>query len=298
MILRSFLFVPADSEKKLAKVDGCGADAVILDLEDAVTPSRKALARDLLCRFLRQRPPGQRSCQLWVRINPLQSRLALDDLAAVIPASPEGIMLPKCAGPEAVQQLGHYLDALETVASLPAGRTQILPLITETAAAALSIGRYAGATLPRLYGLTWGAEDLSADLGAGDNRDASGNFSDCYRMVRAQTLLAARALGVEPVETLHADFRDVEGLRSSSRTAAGEGFSGRLAIHPAQVAPINDSFLPSAREIALAEKVVAAFEANPDAGTVGIDGSMYDLPHLRRARRILDLAAAHAPADR
>lgn len=292
MIIRSFLFVPADSEKKLSKVDNCGADAVILDLEDAVTPERKVPARELLREFLQARTPAKRALKLWVRINPLQTGLALADLAAVMPAAPDGIMLPKCRGPEDVLRLGHYLDAMETTAEIAPGRTQVLPLITETAEAALSINRYAGATLPRLYGLTWGAEDLSADLGASDNRDVSGGLSLTYRLVRAQTLLAARALGVEPVETLHADFRDAQSLKDSSRSAMREGFSGRLAIHPAQVAAINESFLPSEQEIELARKIVAAFAAQPDAGTVGIDGSMYDAPHLRRSQRLLSLLSA------
>jgi citrate lyase subunit beta/citryl-CoA lyase len=292
VILRSFLFVPGDSEKKLDKAGDSGADALILDLEDAVTEGRKAQARARVAEHLGSRPPGARALQLWVRINPLDSGLALEDLQAVLPGAPDGIVLPKCTGPEAVQQLSHYLDAFETTAGLNAGRTRILPLVTESAASALSMARYHQARLPRLFGLTWGAEDLSADLGATDKLDDRGELSFTYRLARSQTLLAARALGVQPIETLYADFRDDAGLVASSRAAYREGFSGRLAIHPAQVPAVNAAFLPSASDVALAERIVQAFAASPEAGAVGIDGTMYDRPHLQRAQQTLALFRA------
>jgi citrate lyase subunit beta/citryl-CoA lyase len=289
VIIRSFLFVPGDSEKKLGKSGDSGADALILDLEDAVTGARKAHARALVADHLRGHRPGERPGQLWVRINPLDSGLALADLQAVVPGEPDGIVLPKCAGPESVQQLSHYLEAFETAAGLAAGGIRLLPLVTESASSALTLARYHAAALPRVFGLTWGAEDLSADLGATGKLDDSGELSFTYKLARSQTLLAARALGVQPIETLYADFKDDAGLAASSRAAYREGFSGRLAIHPAQVPVLNEAFLPSASDLALAERIVQAFAAAPDAGTVGIDGSMYDRPHLQRARQVLAL---------
>ena len=294
--LRSMLFIPGDSEKKLGKVDACGADAVILDLEDSVAPPNKRQARELVAAFIAARPRAARKVQLWVRINPLDTDLALDDLAAVIGSAPDGIMQPKANGAADVVQLSHYLDALETQAWLPLGSTAIVPLVTETARAPFALGEYATTPLPRLAGLSWGAEDLSAALGASTNHAPGGGFAFTYRMVRAQTLMAAHAAGVPAIDTLHADFRDDAGLLSSSREARAEGWSGRLAIHPAQVGPINTGFSPSAEDVALATRIVAAFEADPGLGTIGIDGRMFDIPHLKAARRTLSIAAA-TPAD-
>ncbi|MAC12812.1 MAG: CoA ester lyase [Sphingorhabdus sp.] len=292
--LRSFLFIPGDSEKKLGKVDGCGADAVILDLEDAVAPAKKQAARQLVADFLKDRPAGQRNPQIWVRVNPLDGDLTLGDLTAVIDGAPDGIVHPKADEPADVARLSHYLDALEAQAGLEQGSTKILPVATETARAPFALGDYADAGLNRLYGLTWGAEDLSAALGASGNRGADGEWAFTYKMVRSLTLMAAHAAGVAAVETLHADFRDEEGLRASSRAARAEGFSGRLAIHPAQVGPINESFLPGADEVDFARRVVAAFEADPGVGTVGIDGKMLDIPHLKAARQTLALHEAYS----
>lgn len=290
--LRSLLFIPGDSDRKLAKADSTGADALILDLEDAVAPENKPRARALVPQFLAARPPGARPSQLWVRINPLDTEFALADLAAVVRAAPDGIMLPKANGPEDVQRLSYYLDALEAQAELPAGLIRILPVATETACAPFRLGAYATAHLPRLIGLTWGAEDLAAALGASTNLDASGQWSFTYRMVRAQMLLAAHAAGIQAIDTLHIDFRDDAGLRAASRAARAEGFTGRIAIHPAQVAAINESFAPSAEDIAHAERVVAAFAASPGTGTVGLDGKMLDIPHLKQARQVLAQAEA------
>jgi citrate lyase subunit beta / citryl-CoA lyase len=291
--IRSFLFIPGDSEKKLAKADGAGADALIFDLEDAVAPANKPLARQLVPQFIAQRPRAARKSQLWVRINPLDSGLALADLAAVVASGPDGLMLPKANGPADVLQLSHYLDALEAQSGVPAQSIKILPVATETAVAPFRLGDYATAGLSRLLGITWGAEDLSAALGASTNLDASGQWALTYRMVRSMCLLAARAAGVQAIDTLFVDFKDEAGLRASSRAARAEGFTGRIAIHPAQVVAINESFMPSREEIEHARRVVAAFDAAPGAGTVGLDGKMIDIPHLKQAQGVLAQAAAY-----
>lgn len=288
--LRSFLFIPGDSDKKLSKVDDCGADAVILDLEDAVAPPNKALARSMVADFLQQRPSGKRPVELWVRINPLASGLAEDDLAAIVAAAPDGIMQPKIDGPVDVSALSNLLDDLELKHNISLGSIRILPVATETPIAPFRLGDFGTAVLPRLAGLTWGAEDLSAAMGASTNLGSDGKWAFTYQMVRSLTLMAAHAAHVAAIETLYVDFRDDEGLRASCSAARAEGFSGRIAIHPGQVAAINECFSPSADEIAFACRVVEAFEVNPAVGTVGIDGKMYDIPHLKAALRTLALA--------
>ena len=286
-MLRSFLFIPGDSEKKLGKADGAGADALILDLEDSVAPANKPQARAMVRAFLFDRPRAERSSQLWVRINPLDTEMALGDLAAVVAGAPDGIMIPKADGPEDVRQLSHYLDALEAQAGVEAGSIRILPVATETAVAPFRLGDYAAAGLTRLAGLTWGAEDLSAAVGASTNLDPAGGWALTYRMVRSLTLLAAHAAGVQAIDTLFVDFKDDDGLRQSCRDARAEGFSGRIAIHPAQVAGINECFSPSEAEIEHARRVIAAFAAAPGVGTVGLDGKMLDIPHLKQAHGVL-----------
>ena len=292
--LRSLLFIPGDSEKKLGKVDGCGADAVILDLEDAVSPGNKVRARELVAAFIKERPRGKRRPQLWVRVNPFDSGLTEDDLAAIIPAGPDGIMQPKTDGPACVQRLSDMLDPLEAANGIAAGSIRILPVATETPIAPFRLGDFAGAAIGRLAGITWGAEDLAAAIGASTNLDASGEWAFTYKMVRSLTLLAAHASGVQAIETLFVDFRDEAGLRKSCRAARAEGFSGRLAIHPAQVAAINESFMPSAEEVAHAQRVLDAFAAADGAGTVGLDGKMIDIPHKKQAERLLAQAEAFA----
>ena len=293
--MRSLLFVPGDSDRKMARIDGCGADAVILDLEDAVAPAEKPAARTRVAALLASRPHGGRTPRLWVRINPLDTAEALLDLAAVVPGAPDGIVQPKIDGPEDVRRLSHYLDALEAAHGLAAGSIPILPVATETAAAPFALGGFAGAGLDRLAGLTWGAEDLASALGASGNRDADGGWTFTFRLVRSLCLMAAHAAGVPAIETLHADFRDEPGLAETSRAARAEGFSGRLAIHPAQVAAINSAFVPSADEAAEARRVVAAFDAAPGAGAVSLDGRMLDRPHLTAALRTLAQAEAFDP---
>ena len=288
MTPRSWLFIPGDSDKKLGKADGAGADALILDLEDSVVPENKGAARDKVLAHLLARPKAQRASELWVRINPLHDA-ALPDLAAVMAGNPDGIMIPKTTGAGDVARLSHYLDAFEAAHGLPAGGTRVLPVATETAAGTLKLLEFADSVLPRLIGLTWGAEDLSTALDASTNLDPAGGWALVYRLARVQVLLAAKAAGVAAIETLYVDFRNEAGLRQTSAEAAAEGFSGRIAIHPSQVAPINEAFAPSEAAVAHARRVVAAFAAQPGAGTVGLDGKMLDIPHLKQARRQLAL---------
>ena len=288
MTPRSWLFIPGDSDKKLGKADGAGADALILDLEDSVVPESKPVAREKVLAHLLARPRAERVSQLWVRINPLDDA-ALQDLAAVMAGNPDGIMIPKTNGAGDVARLSHYLDAFEAAHGLPAGGTRILPVATETAAGTLKLLEFADRVLPRLIGLTWGAEDLSTALGASTNLDPAGGWALVYRLARVQVLLAAKAAGVAAIDTLYVDFRDEAGLRQTSTQAAEEGFSGRIAIHPAQVAPINAAFAPSVAAVAHARRIIAAFDAQPGAGTVGLDGRMIDIPHLKQARNQLAL---------
>lgn len=290
--IRSFLFIPGDSEKKLGKVDGVAADAFILDLEDAVALARKPAAREMVPAFIKDRPRATRKSQLWVRVNPLDTPWTLEDLAAIAPSAPDGIMLPKVNGPEDVAQVSHYLSALETASGVEPGSIKILPVATETAASAFRLGDYAAARLERLYGLTWGAEDLSSAIGASGNIDATGEWTHTYKMVRSLCLLGAHAAGGEAVDTLYVDFRDPEGLRASCKASRAEGFSGRVAIHPAQVDIMNECFSPSPEEVDFARKVVELFAANPDSGTLGLDGKMLDIPHLKQAERTLAMHEA------
>jgi citrate lyase subunit beta/citryl-CoA lyase len=279
---RSFLFVPGDSEKKLARSRDTGADALILDLEDSVAPARKALARDMVATALQNKGGPQ----AWVRINPLDEG-GITDLAGIVRPGLAGIMIPKIGGIADVIRLGHYLDVMEARENLPAGAVRILPVATETPRAPFGLSEIADARLPRLLGLTWGAEDLSTALGASTNQDETGAFAFTYRMVRSMCLMAAKAAGVEPIETLYADFRDTDGLLASCAAAAREGFTGRIAIHPAQVAGINQAFSPSEADVAHARRVIEAFAAQPDVGTVGLDGKMLDIPHLKQAKQVL-----------
>ena len=284
MRLRSLLFVPGDSERKFAKASGSDADGLIFDLEDSVAPGKKAEARAMVAGWLDARSPAAPFAH-WVRINPFATGLALGDLAAVVRPGLDGIVLPKAEMAEVVR-LGHCLDALEARAGMAEGAVRIVVVSTETPAAVLNLAAY-GAGHPRLAALTWGAEDLSAELGSLDNKDEAGAWLPVFAHARSACLLAAAAAGVPALDTLHADFRDAEGLARGCRAARREGFAGRIAIHPDQIPVINEAFSPTPAEVAEAERVVAAFAASPDVGTVGIDGKMYDIPHLRRAERML-----------
>ncbi len=292
MPVRSWLFVPGDSEKKLGKAIGTGADMLILDLEDSVAAENKAAAREMTGAWLaahREQVTGGKRIGRWVRINALDSRQWREDLLAVLPGAPDGIMLPKSAGPESVQQLSAEIYELESRSGLAPNAVKIMPLVSETASAALTIANYAAAAMPRLAGLTWGAEDLSAALSATRKRDQDGRWTDTFRFARTQTLLAAHARGVMAIDTLHADFADAKGLKRAAEEARADGFAGMLAIHPAQIEIINAAFTPSEDELAEARAIVAAFKQNPGVGTLQIDRRMIDRPHYKLALRVLGI---------
>jgi citrate lyase subunit beta / citryl-CoA lyase len=281
--LRSLLFVPGDSERKLSRAPQSGADALILDLEDSVVPANRPLARRQTRDFLES--AGSVEFRRYVRINPLSSGVALDDLAAVVGGRPNGILLPKC-DPEDLKTLDHYLSALETVSMLPPRSIRVIAIATETPAAIFALGGYRGVS-PRLEAITWGAEDLAARLG-GNNRRADGVYDDAYRLARSLCLLGAAAAGVIPIDTIYTDFKDEAGLRAECAAARRSGFTAKMAIHPAQVPVINQAFAVSHEELVWARKVVRAFAENPEAGTIAIDGKMIDKPHLTLAHRLLD----------
>jgi citrate lyase subunit beta/citryl-CoA lyase len=282
-MIRSFLFVPGDSERKLAKAPDAGADAIIVDLEDSVSAGHRPLARELAREYIDGRD------DVWLRINPVDSSEAMADLQAVMPASPCGIVLPKARSADDATRLATKLDELESRFGIAAGHTRILPLCTERPRALFALDSYVGAT-PRLAGLTWGAEDLSAALGARASRDADGNWLSPYELARSLCLFAAAAAEVPAIDTVYTDFRDAQGLASYAQRAARDGFTGMLAIHPAQIATINDAFSPSEQDVRRAERIVALFRDNPGAGALALDGEMIDKPHLVQARRIVALA--------
>lgn len=291
MLLRSWLFVPGDSERKLAKGRDNPADALILDLEDSVSDDRQQVARDMVCAYLKANPDRSRQ-QLWVRINPLDNELSLPDLAAVMPGAPDGICLPKVYSAKDVNTLAHYLSALEAREGLPLGSTKILCVATETAASLLTFHTYLDGISQRLVAMTWGGEDLAAALGASDNRNpANGEYDDPYLMAKSLCLATARAIGAQPVGVVHVNFRDLAGLEADCLRERRAGFVGKIAIHPDQAGVINRAFTPSGEEVAYARRVVDMFEKNPGLGTVGLDGKMLDMPHLKQARNVLALAA-------
>ena len=284
--MRSLLFIPGDSPKKLDKGVTSGADAIIVDLEDAISPERKAQARDITLAYLKQVQPIAKRPRLLVRINGLQTGLTDADLDVVVAGRPDAIMLPKAEGGAAVIHADAKLAAREAMHGLPAGSIGMVAIATETAKALFLAGTFAGAS-PRLTGLTWGAEDISAEIGAEANRDKDGNFLDLYRLARSLCLAGAAAAKVQPIDTVYVDFRNDAGLRRECEEARRDGFTGKMAIHPAQVPIINEVFTPTAEAIAKARAVIAAFAADPGAGTVGIGGVMYDRPHLERAKQLL-----------
>ena len=289
---RSWLFVPGDSEKKLGKAMSTGAHAVIVDLEDAVAmsakPQARTMARDWL-KIHRQHVTENRPIARWVRINAIDTGMWREDLEIVMAGAPDGVMLPKCEGPEQIRLLAAEIYELEQRNRVALGATRILPLVSETAASALTIPSYVDAPMPRLAGLTWGAEDLSAVLGASRKRDTNGAWTDAFRFIRAQCLLTAHAKSVWAIDTLHDDFRDVAGTRRAAESARADGFTGMLAIHPDQVGVINAAFAPSEEELAEAQAIVALFAESPHAGTLQYNGRMIDQPHLRMARQLLGI---------
>lgn len=281
-MLRSMLFVPADSERKLARAAASAADALILDLEDSVMPDRKKAARTMAARYLRERLAA---CPVWVRVNDLASGELLDDLAAVLPARPAGIVLPKIRGPEEITTVSNYLDALEVAYGISIGSSRLLVLLTETPSAVLRMGELARLSAPRLSAVGWGAEDLSSAIGAGDPRLPGGAWRDMYVHARNQCILAAHALQVDALDTVHVNYKDSAGLQTACVESRHDGFTGRFAIHPDQVPIINRAFTPGPDEVALAHRIVAAFASG--SGAVSIEGKMYDLPHLKAAKRLI-----------
>jgi len=279
---RSILFVPGDSPRKFELAAAGEADALVLDLEDSVAPEAKAAARGTVRAMLAKGAPGK---PLWVRVNPLDSGLAEADLAAVIGGRPYGVLLPKSRGGEDVRRLAALLDRHEATAGVPVGGTQILPIATELGAAMFGLGTYAGSS-PRLWGLTWGAEDLAADLGTLVNR-LDGQFTEPFRVARSLCLFGAAAAGVRAIDTVCVDLENDAVAAAESLEARRDGFTGKMAIHPRHIGAINAAFTPSASEREWARKIVAAFEANPNLGTFRLEGRMIDRPHLRAARRVL-----------
>lgn len=290
MTLKSLLFVPGDSEKKLAKAESTGADALLLDLEDAVSQDRLPVARSLVLEYLKSH--NRQHQQVWVRINPLNTPLALPDLVAVMAGQPDGIVLPKPLDASDVLQLDHFLSALEQREGIKVGHTRILPVATEVAGALFSLNTYAGCSA-RLAGLTWGAEDLATSVGASTNKKDNGEFDDTFLLARSLCLLAAANAGVQAIDTLSVDFRNTESLQADVQRARRQGFSGKLAIHPDQVPIINQGFKPSAQEIQHAQRIVDAFAHAQGAGAVQLDGKMIDKPHLTHALRMLATNTGH-----
>jgi citrate lyase subunit beta/citryl-CoA lyase len=284
--MRSFLFIPGDSPKKLDKGMGSGADALLLDLEDSISPQSKAQARATTVAFLKEARTVANRPRLYVRINGLATGLTDDDLDAVVAARPDGVMFPKAEGGAAVIHCDAKITAREALHGVPDGALDILAIATETAQAIFLAGTYTGAS-KRLKGLTWGAEDLSVELGAEANRDRDGHFLAPYQLARSLCLAGAAAAQVQAIDTVYVDFRNEAGLYEECEDARRDGFTGKMAIHPAQVAIINEVFTPTTDAVKRAEAVIAAFAENPSAGTVGIGGVMYDRPHLERARQLL-----------
>lgn len=284
MRLRSLLFVPGDSERKYERAQASGADALILDLEDSVAPEGKAGARRLVRRMLSDHT--SRDWSFFVRPNPLDTGLTLADLEAVVRPGLDGLVIPKANGAADVVEISRMLDEVEEAAGMTTDTVKLIVICTETPAALFNLGSYIPPH-PRLIGLTWGAEDLAAAVGATSNRDLDGNLTFPYQLARAQCLFAASAAGVAPLDTPYTDFRDTAGFAADCARARRDGFAGRLAIHPDQIETINAGFTPSPAEIERARAIIAAFDANPGAGTVGIDGKMYDAPHLKAARRTI-----------
>ena len=285
-MMRSLLFVPADGGSKLDKAMASGADAVIVDLEDSIVPERKPQARAAALDFLKANRSNKDRPRLLVRINGLDTGMTDADLDIIVAGKPDAVVFPKAEGGPTVVHLDAKLTAREAMADVPEGQVKILAQAVESAAGLFAAGTFRGAS-ERLIGLTWGPEDLSAELGAETNRDAQGRLTEPYRFARSVCLYAAAAAKLPAIETVYVDFRNTEGLRSDTEDARRDGFTGRLAIHPAQVPIINEVFTPTGEQIERAKAIVAAFAAQPGAGAIGIDGKMYDRPHLARAQRLL-----------
>lgn len=284
--MRSLLFVPADSERKFEKALGSGTGAIILDLEDSVAHANKAKAREIASALLRDAKTREKRPALYVRVNALDTGLTDLDLDGVMREGPDGVMLPKSATGADVQHLAAKLAVREAEYALADGATKIIAIATETAHSIFGLGSYRGAS-HRLEGLTWGAEDLSADIGAETPRHADGTYTQPFAMVRAMALFAAHAADALAIDTVYPNFRDAAGFRADCELARRDGFVAKMAIHPDQVPVIEEIFAPPAHEIERAKKIVALFADNPGAGVIGLNGEMLDRPHLKRAERLL-----------
>jgi citrate lyase subunit beta/citryl-CoA lyase len=282
--MRSFLFVPGDSVRKFESAKKTAADALILDLEDSIAPDQKVAARGITREMLDARHPNQK---MYIRVNALDTGLTLGDLAAVMPGRPDGIVLPKCEGAADVNHLALYLDAFEAASNLEQGSTRIVVVATETARAVTKLFDFEGAS-PRLWGMMWGAEDLAASLGASRNRTA-GRFHGPFLLARDLCLISAAAAGVVAIDTIATDIDDLVALKEEAIAARQDGFLSKAVIHPKHVDVVNAAFMPTDEEIAWSQKVVKAFDDNPDTGVVRLDGKMLDRPHLRAAEKILAL---------
>ena len=280
---RSWLFAPGDSDRKMSKAIASEADQVILDLEDSVTPAAKPQARRMVAEALAA--AGEGGARIWVRVNPLAGGLVPEDLEAIMPARPGGIMLPKAESGADVATLDALLTALERKHGIAPGVTMVHPLVTETAAAMFGTGSYRDA--PRLAAMSWGAEDLADSIGALGNTGADGRYRPTYELARSLCLLGAAAAGVPAIETIMGDFRDTDGLKTRAEMVRRDGFRGMLAIHPDQVPVINAAFTPGEDEVAEAREIVRLFAENPGAGTIAGPKGMLDRPHLSRAQQIL-----------
>ncbi len=284
--MRSLLFVPADNARKLEKARASGADALILDLEDSVAASAKEDARHRAAAFIRDAGKHTDGPKLIVRVNALETGLTDSDLDAIIPHAPFAIMLPKACGGADIQHLSVKIAVREAENNLTDGSIGIVPIVTETAQAIFGLGSYRGAS-HRLCAMTWGAEDLATDIGAPVNRMEDGDYTPPFLLARNRMLFAAASAGVEAIDTVFANFRDLNRFERECRAARRDGFTGKMAIHPDQAAVINAVFSPSEIELAQARRIVDAFTQNPDAGVIAIDGAMIDRPHLLKAQRLL-----------
>lgn len=294
MASRSWLLVPGDNDTKLVKAGTSGAEAIVLDLEDGVVPGQKAQARAMARDWLqihRTQILESRPFTRWVRINSIDTNWWREDLATVMSAAPDGIIVPKATGPDQLQALSAELYEFEQRVGVPTNSTRIVPVVGEDPISALTIHTYATATLPRLAGLAWGAEDLASAIGASRRRDERGQWTDAFRMVRAQVLLTAHARGIMAIDALHPGYKDLEQLRAIASASRADGFTGMLAIHPAQVPVINDAFAATPEELAEARAIVDSFAASPGLASVAVGGRMVDQPQLNRAKRLLGLVA-------
>ena len=284
--MRSALFVPGDRPDRYAKAIASGADAILIDLEDSVALAAKAQARWTVGEWLGSDARPQDGPAIFVRLNAFDTETLEDDLAAIMPGAPDGVMLPKAEHGHDVTRLDALLRVAEAEAGLGDGATAIIAIVTETAVGVLNAGTYRRSS-KRLAAMTWGAEDLSADIGALRRRNEVGSYADVFRLARAQTIIGAVAAGVQPLDTVYPDIRDLDGFRRECEEAVADGFTGKMAIHPAQVPVINEVFTPSSEAVAEAERIVAAFAEAGDPGVLQLDGEMLDRPHLRKAQALL-----------